>query len=72
MRRVLGTVLALGASLLASTAALAQRPTKVLISVDIEAIPGVRRVDGYTVGFSAAGMAQAYPLIRLLYRFVSI
>lgn len=38
----------------------------------LEAIPGVQRVDGYTVGFTAPSMAAAYPLIRLMYRFVSI
>ena len=38
----------------------------------LEAIPGVQRVDGYTVGFTAGSMAEAYPLIRLMYRFVSI
>ena len=38
----------------------------------LEAIPGVQRVDGFTVGFTAATMEEAYPLIRLMYRFVSI
>ena len=38
----------------------------------LEAIPGVKRVDGYTVGFTAASMAEAYPLIRFMYRFVRI
>ncbi len=38
----------------------------------LEAIPGVRRVDGYTVGFTASSMVEAYPLIRLMYRFVGI
>ena len=38
----------------------------------LEAIPGVKRVDGYTVGFTAASMAEAYPIIRLMYRFVRI
>ena len=38
----------------------------------LEAIPGVRRVDGYTVGFTSASMAEAYALIRLMYRFVEI
>jgi D-amino peptidase len=35
-------------------------------------IPGVRQVDGYTVEFTAETMAEAYALIRLMYRFVSI
>jgi D-amino peptidase len=36
------------------------------------AIPGVQQVDGYTVEFSARNMTDAYRLIRLMYRFVSI
>jgi D-amino peptidase len=35
-------------------------------------IPGVRQVDGYTVVFTAETMAEAYPMIRLMYRFVGI
>ena len=38
----------------------------------LEAVPGVKRVDGYTVGFTAASMTEAYPLIRFMYRFVKI
>jgi len=38
----------------------------------LEAIPGVRQVDGYTVEFTADSMDRAYRLIRLMYRFVSI
>lgn len=38
----------------------------------LEAIPGVRQIDGYTVTFTASNMADAYRLIRLMYRFVSI
>jgi D-aminopeptidase len=38
----------------------------------LQAIPGVRQVDGYTVEFDAATMADAYRLIRLMYRFVSV
>lgn len=38
----------------------------------LEAIPGVRQVDGYTVEFTADSMAEAYRLIRVMYRFVSI
>ncbi len=38
----------------------------------LEAIPGVRQIDGYTVEFTADSMADAYRLIRLMYRFVSI
>ena len=38
----------------------------------LEAIPGVRQVDGYTVEFTAPDMVEAYRLIRLMYRFVSV
>jgi D-amino peptidase len=38
----------------------------------VTAIPGVRQVDGYTVEFTVETMVEAYPLIRLLYRFVGI
>ena len=38
----------------------------------LEAIPGVKQVDGYTVEFTAPTMAHAYRLIRLMYRFVTI
>jgi D-amino peptidase len=35
------------------------------------AIPGVRRVDGTTIEFQARNMAEAYPLIRLLYKHIT-
>ena len=38
----------------------------------LTAIPGVRQIDGYTVAFTATDMAEAYRLIRLMYRFVTI
>jgi len=38
----------------------------------LTAIPGVTQTDGYTVSFTAGDMAEAYRLIRLMYRFVSI
>jgi D-amino peptidase len=38
----------------------------------LEAIPGVRRTDGYTVAFTAQGMADAYRLIRFMYKFVVV
>ena len=38
----------------------------------LEAIPGVRRTDGYTVAFTAPTMADAYRLIRLVYKFVVV
>jgi D-amino peptidase len=38
----------------------------------LQAIPGVKQVDGFTVEFTAPTMADAYRLIRLMYRFVSV
>jgi D-amino peptidase len=38
----------------------------------LRAIPGVEQVDGYTVAFTAGDMADAYRLIRFMYRFVSV
>ena len=38
----------------------------------LEAIPGVRRLDGYTVAFTAPTMADAYRMIRLMYKFVVV
>ena len=38
----------------------------------LEAIPGVKRVDGYTVAFTAPTMADAYRMIRLMYKFVVV
>lgn len=38
----------------------------------LQAIPGVRQIDGYTVEFTARNMSEAYRLIRLMYRFVSV
>lgn len=41
--------------------------------VDIlRSIPGVRKVDGFTVAYDAADADEAYRLIRLMYRFVRI
>ena len=41
------------------------------IHVDVlMSIPGVRKVDGFTVEYDAADADQAYRLIRLMYRFV--
>ncbi len=37
----------------------------------VEAIPGIERVDGYTVSYEAASMDQAYRLIRLMYKYIS-
>ena len=38
----------------------------------LQAIPGVKQVDGYTVEFTAPTMVEAYKLIRLMYRYVSL
>lgn len=38
----------------------------------LQAIPGVKQTDGYTVEFTARSMPEAYRLIRLMYRFVSV
>lgn len=38
----------------------------------LQAIPGVKQVDGFTVEFTAPTMADAYRLIRLMYRFVTV
>ena len=37
----------------------------------LQAIPGMRRVDGFTVAYTARDMVEAYPLIRLMYKYVS-
>ena len=42
-------------------------PTHVEI---LQAIPGTRKEDGYTVAFTAEDADEAYRLIRLMYRFV--
>lgn len=38
----------------------------------LQAIPGVKQIDGFTVEFTAPTMADAYRLIRLMYRFVTV
>jgi D-amino peptidase len=37
----------------------------------LEAIPGMRRVDGTTVEYEARTMVEAYELIRLMYKYIS-
>ncbi len=44
-----------------------QSPTHVDI---LQSIPGMSKVDGYTVSYTAADADEAYRLIRLMYRFV--
>ncbi len=34
------------------------------------AIPGMSKVDGFTISYTAESADQAYRLIRLMYRFV--
>jgi D-amino peptidase len=38
----------------------------------LQAIPGVRQVEGYSVEFTSETVADAYRLIRLMYRFISL
>ncbi len=37
----------------------------------LQAIPAMRRIDGFTVAYTARDMVEAYPLIRLMYKYVS-
>ncbi len=37
----------------------------------LQAIPGMQRVDGYSVQYEAQSMDQAYRLIRLMYKYIS-
>lgn len=37
----------------------------------LEAVPGVERIDGFTVEYPAQDMDQAYRLIRLMYKYIS-
>lgn len=55
-----------------------QEPVRVRMRFDdttrpqiLEAIPGVRRSDGYTVEFTMPTMMEAYRMIRFMYRFVT-
>jgi len=36
------------------------------------AVPGMRRIDGYTVEVEAPTMERAYALVRLMYRYISV
>ena len=43
------------------------------IHVDVlQSIPGMRKVDGFTVEYTATSADEAYRLIRLMYRFVTV
>ena len=35
-------------------------------------IPGMSKLDGYTVAYTARSADEAYRLIRMLYRFISV
>lgn len=48
------------------------RLSDVTVPQILQAIPGVTQVDGFTVEFTAPTMADAYRLIRLMYRFISV
>ena len=48
------------------------RLADVTVAQILQAIPGVKQTDGYTVEFTARSMPEAYRLIRLMYRFVSV
>jgi D-amino peptidase len=48
------------------------RLSDVTVTQILQAIPGVRQVDGFTVEFTAPTMTEAYRLIRLMYRFVTV
>jgi D-aminopeptidase len=37
----------------------------------VQAIPGMGRVDGYTIEYTATDMVEAYELIRLMYKYIS-
>jgi len=37
----------------------------------LQAIPGMQRIDGYSIQYEAQSMDQAYRLIRLMYKYVS-
>ena len=37
----------------------------------LQAVPGMRRVDGYTVEYDADGMTDAYGLIRIMYKYIA-
>ena len=48
------------------------RLSDVTVTQILQGIPGVKQVDGYTVEVTVPTMAEAYRLIRLMYRFVSV
>lgn len=58
--------------------ALTQDPIEFKLKVDVPtradiamSIPGMKRVDGYTVAYQAKNMEEAYKLIRVIYKYLS-
>ena len=37
----------------------------------LQAIPGMRRIDGWTVEYTADAMVEAYKMVRLMYKYIS-
>ena len=37
----------------------------------LQAIPGMRRIDGWTVEYEAQTMVAAYKMVRLMYKYIS-
>ena len=37
----------------------------------LQAIPGMRRIDGWTVEYTAENMVDAYKMVRLMYKYIS-
>ena len=57
---------------------LTQAPIEFKLKVDVPtradvamSIPGMKRVDGYTVSYQAKNMEEAYKLIRVIYKYLS-
>ncbi len=57
---------------------LTQEPIEFKLKVDVPtradvamSIPGMKRVDGYTVSYQAKNMEEAYKLIRVIYKYLS-
>ena len=71
-KRALGRVSAARPLKLATPVRVRLRLSDTTIPELVQAIPGVRQVDGYTVEFTAPGMKEAYRLIRLMYRYVAV
>ena len=57
---------------------IAQGPIEFRLKVDVPtradvamSIPGLKRIDGYTVSYQAKNMEEAYKLIRVIYKYLS-